>query len=192
MSAPPNVSAFAFEHRYRANPDPWNFAGSAYERGRYRATMDALPRPGYGMAYEPGCSVGELTAQLAEICERVVATDIAPSAVDSARRRCAALANVDIYCADAATHAPPGPFDLIVFSEIGYYFTAPRLRLLAASMAARLCPGGDLIAVHWRGYSRDHLLHGDVVHSELRSHLPLQWLSAERHPGFQIDAWRRR
>ena len=138
---------FDFEEFYRANPDPWNFAGSDYERGRYRAIVDALPRSRYASAFEPGCSIGELTAQLATVCDHVTAIDIAPSAVRLARRRCAGLANVDVACGDIDIDIPPGPFDLIVFSEIGYYFPVPRLRDIANSLAGRLSHGGDFVAV---------------------------------------------
>jgi SAM-dependent methyltransferase len=191
IDRPAACSALAFEHRYRENPDPWNFAASQYEQTRYRTVMEALPRPAYERGFEPGCSVGELTAQLAEVCTHLVATDVAPSAVAGARRRCAHLKNVDVYCADVATDAPPGMFDLIVFSEIGYYFPAPLLVQIARSMARQLTHNGDFVAVHWLGDSADHVLHGDQVHGQLLANLPLRWLNGQRHPSFRIDTWRR-
>jgi SAM-dependent methyltransferase len=181
---------FDFERFYQSNPDPWQFATSTYERGRYRTTVESLPRSTYTRAFEPGCSVGELTAELARICEHVVATDIAPSAVKSARARCFGMPNVDISCGDGPADVPQGPFDLIVFSEIGYYFPVERLTEIAASLAGRLCRGGDFVAVHWLGSSPDHVLNGDEVHEELILGLPLVWLGGDRHPGFRIDSWR--
>jgi len=181
----------AFEARYRRDPDPWNFAASAYERLRYRTVLEALPRPHYARAFEPGCSVGELTALLAERCGQVIATDVAPSAVARARSRCRTLSNVDINCADVVTQIPPGPFDLIVFSELGYYFTRPLLGRVARALARALESGGDFIAVHWLGESRDHVLHADAVHDELSAALPLNWLRGEWHAGFRLDCWRR-
>ena len=184
-------AADAFEHRYRENPDPWNFAASHYERGRYRTLVDALTRPAYASAFEPGCSVGELTAELARICGHVLATDIAPSAVESARRRCAGLGNVAIRCADVSAEVPPGPYDLVVFSEIGYYFDPPRLVSIACEIADNLSIGGEFVAAHWLGHSVDHVLHGDAVHAHLLANLPLRWLRGERHCGFRLDLWRR-
>jgi protein-L-isoaspartate O-methyltransferase len=183
--------ALTFEDRYRDNPDPWNFADSTYEKDRYRTIMASLPRLTYARAFEPGCSVGELTARLAEVCGHVVATDFAPSAVRQARQRCAGLDNVEIHCADLATEVPPGPFDLIVFSEIGYYFPAPLLVNVALSAVGHLNMGGDFVAVHWLGDSADHVLHGDQVHEQLQSALPLRWLGGQRYDGFRLDAWRR-
>jgi protein-L-isoaspartate O-methyltransferase len=187
----PPWSPAAFEERYRNDPDPWNFSASAYERNRYRRVMEALPRLSYPRAFEPGCSVGELTAQLAEVCGHVVATDVAPSAVARARRRCAGLENVEIHCADIVGGVPAGPFDLIVFSEIGYYFSAAGLERISRALSRSLNVGGDLIAAHWLGESVDHRAHGDDVHRRLLESLPLRWLNGERHRGFRIDVWRR-
>jgi SAM-dependent methyltransferase len=156
-SSPPHTacSPTTFEDMYRQSRDPWNFSRSEYERGRYRATLDALLRRSYRRAFEPGCSIGELTAQIARRCDRVVATDVAPSAVALANERCRKLGNVDVYQADLANGPPPGPFDLIVMSEVGYYFE-PRM-LVAIATAAQLQAGGEFVAVHWLGHSDDHV-----------------------------------
>lgn len=90
------------------------------------------------------------------------------------------LRNVEVVCADVATDAPPGPFDLIVFSEIGYYFPVGLLAQIARSMAGKLNVGGDFVAVHWLGDSTDHVMHGDAVHRELLANLPLRWLIGAR------------
>jgi protein-L-isoaspartate O-methyltransferase len=171
--------------------DPWDFSTSAYERSRYQATIASLTRASYRRAFEPACSVGELTARLAPLCREVIATDIARSAVLRARRRCAAFANVRVSHADLARGSPPGPFDLIVFSEVGYYFERSTLLAIAAELEARLDRGGELVAVHWLGHSPDHVLHGDTVHDLLAGCLSLEWLKGGRHEGFRIDTWGR-
>jgi trans-aconitate methyltransferase len=198
--APPAPAAFAddrctaaaFEARYAASEDPWNFGASNYERRRYALTLRALGRPRYERAYEPGCSIGEFTVLLAERCDELLASDFAPSAVARARRRCADHPQVQVRCADVAHESPEGRFDLIVFSELGYYFERPELMRIAQNLAGHLVGGGELIAVHWLGASADHRLHGDVVHEALRACLPLQWICGERHEeSFRIDRWRR-
>jgi SAM-dependent methyltransferase len=181
-----------FEARYRTTPDPWNFATSPYERLRYRDILDALSKSRYRSAFEPGCSVGELTAQLASRCDRILATDIAPTAVGRARLRCAQSSNVIVACADLSCEIPEGPFDLIIFSEIGYYFDRERLAALARDLSCTLDAGGEFVAVHWLGHSQDHVLHGDVVHQVLEASLDLQRIKARRSPGFRIDTWMRR
>jgi len=187
------VSAAAFEDRYRENPDPWNYQASPYERGKYQVTLESLSRPRYVNAFEPACSVGELTAMLAGRCARLLATDVSPTAVTQARRRCAGLHNVRIECrdlrADFDEHAEGRPFDLIVLSEVGYYFDIDSLSKLARRLADALCTNGELIAVHWRGHSEDHLLHGDEVHRCLLNTLPMQHRLGDHHPGYRLDSW---
>jgi protein-L-isoaspartate O-methyltransferase len=193
MSDQSPVSQAAFEAKYRKSGDPWNFAGSRYERERYEVTLRSLLRTHYRRAFEPACSIGELTAALAERCDEVQAIDIAPSAVVAARRRCAGFPGVTVACADLATQCPEGPFDLIVFSELGYYFNKQQLLHVARSLAAALEVDGELIAVHWLGTSEDHLLHGNQVHVILDQALTQScvWLKGARHPGFRLDTWRR-
>lgn len=188
MTAAGRQSQDFFEARYQASNDPWHFATSDYELARYQATLAALGRPTYRRGYEPGCSVGVLTATLALRVEVLIACDLSPSAVARARERCREFRHVEIYCADAA-RAPAGPFDLMVFSEIGYYFSADRLRTIALEMTAHLEPGGEFIAVHWLGSSADHILHGDEVHEVLAQCFPRAASHSTRHPGFRIDAW---
>lgn len=180
----------AFERKYQGNADPWDFATSAYERGRYETILGALCHTSYGCIYEPGCSVGVLTQQLSRMAGRVVATDFAPSAVEQAKRRCAGSMNTKIEVADVREYRPAPSPDLIIFSEIGYYFAVPELRSLAVFLAEQLAPRGELLAAHWLGHSDDHVLHGDEVHAELRSVLPLRWVRGTCHAGFRIDSWR--
>jgi protein-L-isoaspartate O-methyltransferase len=188
----PACSEAAFDARYRQSTDPWDFTTSAYERERYQTTIAALTRSSYRRAFEPACSVGELTARLAPLCGHLIATDFARTAVSRARQRCAAFSNVRVAHADLARGSPPGPFDLIVFSEVGYYFDRGTLIEIAAQLEGKLDSGGEFLAVHWLGHSADHVLHGDTVHEILAGCLTLEWIKGGRHEGFRIDTWVRR
>jgi SAM-dependent methyltransferase len=186
-----------FEDMYQTKADPWKFSSSSYERKRYRATLNALRDRRYRRAFEPGCSIGVLTAHLARLCDRVEAIDISPTAVEGAIRRCASLANVHIACGSLPDQIPAGTFDLIVMSEIGYYFEEPELRDVVNKLIDRLPNAGVLLAVHWLGSSPDHVLHGDRVHEivgedyRLARDLSEVYLS-EAHAGFRLERWARR
>ena len=185
-----------FEQMYQAKDDPWSFASSAYELGRYDATMRALEPRRYRRAFEPGCAVGVLTARLATICDRVDAMDISPTAVEQTRARCKDLANVHTTCGSLPRFLPAGSFDLIVFSEVGYYFEEDALRTLAEELVGRICTSGVLLAVHWLGSSKDHILKGDRVHEILGSIGGLRLEYSERKAdskaaGFRLDRWSR-
>jgi predicted TPR repeat methyltransferase len=185
----PDLGAEAFEARYRGGRDPWSFEDSAYELNRYRTLITSLRMAAYGTVYEPGCSIGVLTHQLGTMAKRVIACDFAPTAVEQARLRCADETNVEVVCADLRTFAPDAPLDLIVFSEIGYYFSEAELAAMAALLAARLVPDGEFMAAHWLGDSADHVLHGDRVHEILEENLGLCPFRSERHSGFRLDSW---
>ncbi len=186
------TSAAAFEAKYRSDPDPWKFASSDYERGRYQTILSSLLKPSYPRAFEPGCSIGELTAALAERCGSLLATDISPTAAALARARCEPLPNVTVSCMNIADGLPAGPFDLIVMSEIGYYFEPARLARLTDDLIDRLTPRGEITAAHWLGHSADHILHGDEVHTLLGAHSRLEWQAGSRATGFRVDSWLRR
>jgi len=182
-------SVFDFEALYKESADPWNFSGSSYEQQRYASTIAALSRDRYGSAFEPGCSVGELTARLAARCASVLATDVSASAVARAGARCAALANVELRCEALSESLPDRVFDLVVFSEIAYYFEREGLLRIVQALPSRLATGGEFVAVHWLGFSPDHALHADEVHALLLEHLPLRHRYGERFSGFRIDSW---
>ena len=77
-----------FDALYAADPDPWRFASSDYEREKYAATLDALPPRRFAAALEVGCSIGVLTRQLAARCDTLLALDVAEAALAQARARC--------------------------------------------------------------------------------------------------------
>jgi len=180
-----------FEHLYRQAPDPWNFVASDYEQGRYRTILDFLGSRRYARAFEPGCSIGVLTALLAPICDRVEAIDISPTAVSRAREHCKKFANVDIACGALPEAIPAGKFDLVVFSEIGYYFRRGPLMELGKQLISKISQSGTFLAVHWLGKSPDHLLSGDEVHRVLGSIPELRHVHAARHPKFRLECWER-
>jgi trans-aconitate methyltransferase len=191
MTSSLTSSSQFFEAKYRGGGDPWNFAADAYELARYRTILQALSPARYRHAWEPGCSIGVLTEQLAEICERVDACDFASGAVEQARTRCINLPGVHIRCASLADDAPIAHFDLIVLSEIGYYFTPDEWQQQVARIVNAMQPGATLLAAHWLGHSPDHLQGGDAVHSILLAHPRLRLEQAERHErrssGFRLD-----
>lgn len=195
MSAPGKSSAEFFEARYRDTGDPWDLAHDSYEQARYDTIIRALAGRHYTSAFEPGCAVGALTEKLAFICDRVDACDFSQTAVEQARQRCARFPHVAVRCASFAEPAQYADYDLIVLSEIGYYFTSTSWQCLVADMVDRMQPGATLLASHWLGRSPDHILTGDEVHACME-HPKLRHEYSERHPdaehsGFRLDRWMR-
>jgi SAM-dependent methyltransferase len=186
------TSSDFFEAKYRQQADPWNFAASAYELGRYKATVAALAGQRYARGLEPGCSIGILTERLAPLCDRLDAFDFSATAVEQARQRCARLPQVQLHCGALSAAQCFSSYDLIVLSEIGYYFTPAQWRELTGAIAFAAKPGTTLLAVHWLGTSVDHCMNGEEVHEILRGQPLVQLDHSERHQAFRLDRWRRR
>ena len=157
-----SLPASYFEAIYERDPDPWRFQTSAYERAKYDATLAALPRARYRRALEVGCSIGVLTRDLAPRCDALLAVDAAEKALAAARAACADRTNVEFALLRAPDHWPEGTaaFDLILLSEVVYYFDRPDVARLADRVRHSLAPGGDCLLVHWIG-DTDYPLSGD-------------------------------
>jgi SAM-dependent methyltransferase len=138
-----------FEAKYQENIDPWRFRTSAYERDKFQATLEAFARPRYQSGLEIGCAIGVLSALIASRCERLVAVDGSFTAIDEASRQ--QLPNVRFLKAFLPDEFPDGMFDLIVLSEVIYYFSELDLKTLAEKCLASLQPTAEMILCHWLG-----------------------------------------
>ena len=127
-----------FDALYTADPDPWKFAASPYERDKYALTLDAIPQPRYRSALEVGCSIGVLTKSLASRCDALVAIDAAQMPVVEARRRCADLPGVRFEQMFVPDEWPDGDFELILLSEVVYYLSRNDVGRLAARVTGSL------------------------------------------------------
>ncbi|WP_139924627.1 class I SAM-dependent methyltransferase [Hymenobacter sp. DG01] len=178
---------------YEANADPWGFETSPYEHDKYRTTLRALPRPQYTNALEIGCSLGVLTEQLAARCGHLLAVDVAEAALARARQRCAHLPQVELRQLRIPEEFPPRQqqFDLILVSEVGYYWSPADLARSSDLMLQALPAGGHLLLVHWTPPVHDYPLTGDAVHefflTQARANGPLRHLHGERHPTYRLD-----
>ncbi|OUJ72322.1 class I SAM-dependent DNA methyltransferase [Hymenobacter crusticola] len=190
---PPNY----FEQVYQANADPWQFETSPYEHAKYATTLAALPRPSYAQAFEVGCSLGVLTEKLAARCTHLLAIDVALEPLARAKARCAHLPQVTFQQMFLPQEFPTQhDFDLVVLSEVGYYWNLPDLGRVADGLLERMVPGAHLLLVHWTPEVHDYPLTGDEVHEFFLSRAaadgPLHHLHGERHEQYRLDLLEKR
>src|SRR5580693_7379242 len=131
-----------FDQMYAASDDPWGFTTRWYEKRKYALTLTMLPGEHYDSAFEPGCSIGIMTEQLAPRCTRVLSCDVAPAAVQSAAARASRYPGVRVERRILPREWPSEDFDLIVFSEFLYYFGGPDLQVVLDLARSALRPGG--------------------------------------------------
>lgn len=174
---------------YAATPDPWHLAERAYEQRKYRVTLASLPAAHYGSVFEPGCSVGVLTHMLAERCDRLLACDAADVAVHQARARTADHGHVHVQRRELPHGWPQDaePFDLVVLSELLYYFEPPERADVLRRARASLAPGGTIVAVHWRPVVPEHVGTAEDVHDDVRALTGMVGLVEHREPDFLLD-----
>ena len=163
-----------FEELYARSDDPWNFETSEYEHKKYERTLEALGGSRFGRALEAGASIGVFTEMLADRCDQLLAVDVSERAVAEARKRLSDREHVRVERRTLPEEMPQGPFDLIVDSEVLYYFTREEMLAVLGAFERELAPRGVLLAVHWRRETRTYPLQGDEVHELLREHTRLQ------------------
>jgi SAM-dependent methyltransferase len=185
------LGAGYFRDLYAASADPFGLAERWYEARKYAMSLALLPRERYRAAFEPGCSIGVLTARLAARCDDLLAWDAVAAAATSARARTAGLPGVRVERRAIPGDWPSGSFDLVVFSELLYYFDDADLDQVLRLGVGALRPGGHLLAVHWRHPAPDHPRTGDEVHRRLAADDGLARLAHYRDPDFTAEVYAR-
>jgi 2-polyprenyl-3-methyl-5-hydroxy-6-metoxy-1,4-benzoquinol methylase len=139
----------------------WRYLDNVRQLGHYSLIM------GYYMYYRPhssvldvGCGHGVLQRRLRALgYTRYVGVDTSQNAVDHAKTE--QDDQTAFCCADAESYIPRETFDVIIFNEVVYYFSAPIDAV--ARLAQSLNPGGIVIIsmvqkegsrVIWRSLAR--------------------------------------
>lgn len=181
-----------FEARYQADPDPWGYTTSTYERNKYAATLAACGPGQFVRALELGASIGVFSAALAPRCRSLTTIDAAPTAVEIARRRLADTPSVRILGGTIPGAIPDGPYDLVVASEILYYLTAGELAATLDRLRDQTSARARLVAVHWRPDGPERPLTADVVHATLRRQPWLASITRADTDDYRLDVLERR
>lgn len=181
-----------FDEMYVGTEDPWQLSTRWYEQRKYAITLGLLPRRRYRHGFEPGCSIGTLTAQLAHRCDHLTAVDVADAALRSADARlreagCRERVTLIRSSLDAAW--PAGPFDLLVLSEVAYYLQAETLAAVLRRECPRMAPGANIVAAHWRHPVTDYPLTGDAAHDVIAQTPGLTPIGRYRDSDVVIDVF---
>lgn len=185
--ARPRVGREFFEDLYARSEDPWAFATSDYEREKYADTLAALGDGRFARGLEVGSSIGVFTEQLAERCDELVGIDVSEQALARARERLGDRPGVALEHMSFPEEMPPGPWDLVVCSEVLYYLDAATFDLAVERLRTALGAGATVLAVHWRPPTKTYPLRGDEVHDRLIAELG-QWHTFDgRREHYRLD-----
>jgi len=180
-----------FEGLFRGNNDPWGFRQRWYEQRKRLVTLATLPRPHYRAIFEPGCANGELSAALAERCDRLLCCDTNAAAANLARTRLSLFDHAEVRHGRLPGDWPEEKFDLIVFSEIGYYLDRQDLTEVIHRISDSLTAEGQLLACHWRPPIEGCPLNARQVHDLIHEQLHLPRLVLHQEADFLLEVWSR-
>jgi SAM-dependent methyltransferase len=185
--ARPRVGREFFEDLYARSEDPWEFATSDYEREKYADTLAALGDERFARGLEVGSSIGVFTEQLAERCDELVGIDVSGRALARARERLGDRPGVALERMSFPEEMPPGPWDLVICSEVLYYLDAAAFQPAVERLRTALGAGATVLAVHWRPSTKTYPLRGDEVHDRLIAALG-QWHTFDgRREHYRLD-----
>ncbi|HWL02060.1 MAG TPA: bifunctional PIG-L family deacetylase/class I SAM-dependent methyltransferase [Microbacteriaceae bacterium] len=186
-----SLGADFFDEFYAGGADPWGYESRWYEERKRAVTLAALPRRRFRRGLEIGCSIGVLTEALAERCEALLAVDVSEIPLEQARRRLQGRDDIE-FSRRAIPHAwPDGSFDLVVLSEVGYYWDDADLATALDRSIDSLTPDGVLVACHWRHPVAEYPRSGDSVHAALARRTELVRTVRHLEEDFVLDVFAR-
>ena len=185
------MSAHDFEARYRADPDPWGYRSSSYERTKYAATLEACGTGPFASALELGGSIGVFSARLAPRCRALMTIDFSRVAVPMAQAELARHPHARAIYGRIPQELPTGSFDLVVASEVLYYLDEETLGATLEAIERRLAPRGRLVCVHWRAPGPERPLSSDHVHDAVRAAPWLRGVLERPSAEYLLDALER-
>ncbi|MDU0315845.1 bifunctional PIG-L family deacetylase/class I SAM-dependent methyltransferase [Phycicoccus sp. M110.8] len=177
-----------FDGMFESSEDPWDVDSSWYERRKRAATLAAPLTEPLGRVLEVGCSTGVLTAELAARADSVLALDVSAEALRRAGERLSSWGDrVELRRARVPRDWPEGTFDLVVLSEVGYFWTPEDLGEVTRRLPEALAPGGTVLLCDWRHPVDGWPLDGEDVHEALRGLPGLEVLVRHEEQDFLVE-----
>lgn len=168
-----------FERIYTTSDDPYGFDRNDFEQLKFARLLEVCGDGPFERALEVGCAVGSFTELLAPRCRELVAVDISATAVARAAERLSFFAGVTCEVRNLPSDLPSGSFDLIVASDVLYYWIKADVEAAVRRFATALRPGGALVAAHYVP-PWGVLLTGDEAHDIVRATTTLRHTLDER------------
>jgi predicted TPR repeat methyltransferase len=190
------VPADHFESLYTKKTDPWDYKTSSFEAYKRSKTVGVLNGRAFNKGLELGCSIGVLTAELAAHCQSLIGVDGSQTACDLARTALKNYPNVRIIQArfpeDVRVLEALGQLDLLILSEVLYFFSANDMQALASYVRTSLIAGGQCIVVNFDGDTQAGFSGFEA--DQLFAHLTedcLKLVSRDIYIGFQVVSYQR-
>lgn len=193
----PDAGPPDFDLLYQEQADPWSVTTAWYERRKRDILMTALPRERYTFGLELGCGIGATTRLLAQRCDSICAVDGSSVAIS----RCA-----EVLAKDGCSNVQLGTCqlpqawplqhgwqpDLIVVSELAYYFSDAALDCLLQRCQAALTDDGDWLMCHYTAPFHDRHQDTARLHDKIDALGGIQRIIRHDDEQFQLCVWRKK
>jgi LmbE family N-acetylglucosaminyl deacetylase len=177
-----------FEKLYEKSIDPWNYQSNSYEINRFDATIQALPQKHYKNACEIGCSIGVLTEKIGKICDTILGIDCSIKAIEKAKLYNKNNNNIKFEIMRVPEHIPVGSYDLIVLSEVLYFFSADDLLRVSQFVKNQIEENGTCVLVNFLGDTESPMGGHEAANKFCALVEPyFELINQEKHQGFRID-----
>jgi SAM-dependent methyltransferase len=156
--------AFEFAEGLWRRGDVWEFDTSEFERARWARTLEVLEGARYPSVLELGCGAGHFTRPLTRLADRIVAFDIAPSAIARARAAEGDATIIDYRVGNAMDYGwrAEGPWDLVVMNDticyLGWLYPFFDVAWFASEIHAVVRAGGRFLMANAMDEQYDKLL----------------------------------
>ncbi|MDF2554652.1 MAG: hypothetical protein K0R60_547 [Microbacterium sp.] len=184
----PTRTAADFDAFHARHDDPWGLDSRWYERRKRALLLATLPRERFARVLELGCASGATTRALAERAASVVAVDASEVALSRARDR-GVPAGVAYEHRELPDDWPAGPFDLVVLSELAYYWSPERFATALDRVDASGTADAVFVVCHWRHTIGDAAQAGDDVHAAVAARPEWRMLSRHVEEDFLLDVF---
>lgn len=181
-----------FNKLYLQSDDPFRNWVNDYEERKRNIALKILREPQYGRIFEPGCGNGGLSKELSKRGRRVLAVDWSKDALSAAKNYCEAD-NIEFREMNFPRETPAAEeagFDLMVVSELLYYYSQEDLDRFFQAVPEILKPNGEILMIHWRGLSDHYPSNGDAVHRKFHQHPAVKVMETFEDPNFLISLGR--
>jgi SAM-dependent methyltransferase len=161
--------AFEFAEGLWRRGDIWEFDTSEFDRARWTRVIEVLDGERYSRVLELGCGAGHFTRPLTRLADRIVAFDIAPSAIARARAVEGDGTTIDYRIGnvmDCGWRAE-GPWDLVVMNDticyLGWLYPFFDVAWFASEIHAAVRPGGRFLMANAMDEQYDKLLLPSII-----------------------------
>jgi len=135
--------------------NPYRVEDRPQDIEKFNHAFNIINQRRYGSILEIGCGDGYFLERYFPLSDRILATDISKLALKMAKERLKGQKNIEFRQFDLIKDDIDKRFDLVVCSEVLYYFTLDQLKAAVPKILKWIKKDGSLLSIHIRSLNDD-------------------------------------